>query len=304
MTCKRTPTHTRRIARQKTRLPEDQYLFRLGFRPPYDWEGILRFLAPRANPGVELVEAGCYRRTIFLNDQAGYFEVALDASGLALSVRIQFGDSRALFVIIERIRRMFDLSADWQAIAARLKVDAELARRIEKSPGLRVPCCWDGFELAVRAILGQQVTVKGATTLAGRLVTALGQPFATARGLTHLFPKPEVLAEARLSGLGLTSARAETIRGLAHAVCQGRIKFEGIVDADAFLGRLCEIPGIGKWTAQYVAMRALGEPDALPTGDLGLLRALALKNTRELEERSGGRSSRRRGRAFAQSDRT
>jgi AraC family transcriptional regulator, regulatory protein of adaptative response / DNA-3-methyladenine glycosylase II len=286
MTYKRTPTHIRRIARQKTRLPEDQYLFRLGFRPPYDWEGILRFLAPRAIPGVELVEAGCYRRNISLSGQAGHFEVALDASGLALSVRIQFGDSRALFVIIERIRRMFDLSADWQTIAARLKVDAELARRIEKSPGLRVPCCWDGFELAVRAILGQQVTVKGATTLAGRLVTALGQPFATARGMTHLFPKPEVLAEARLAGLGLTSARAHTIRGLARAVCEGRVNFEGIVDADAFLARLSAIPGIGKWTAQYVAMRALGEPDALPTGDLGLLRALALKNTRELEERS------------------
>ncbi len=285
-TYKRTPTHIRLIARQKTRLPEDQYLFRLGFRPPYDWEGMLRFLAPRAIPGVEVVEAGCYRRTILLNGEAGHFEVSLDARGLALSVRIQFGDSRALFVIIERIRRMFDLSADWQSIAARLKTDAALSRRIEASPGLRVPGCWDGFELAVRAILGQQVTVKGATTLAGRLVTALGQPIATARGLTHLFPRPQVLAEARSSGLGLTSARAETIRGLAHAVCEGRIKFEGIVDAEAFLGRLCEIPGIGKWTAQYVAMRALGEPDALPTGDLGLVRALTLENSRELEERS------------------
>jgi AraC family transcriptional regulator of adaptative response / DNA-3-methyladenine glycosylase II len=285
-TYKRTPTHIRRIARQKTRLPEDQYLFRLGFRPPYDWEGMLRFLAPRAIPGVEVVDAGCYRRTIFLNGEAGHFEVSLDASGLGLSVRINFGDSRALFVIIERIRRMFDLSADWQSIAARLKTDAELRRRIEGSPGLRVPGCWDGFELAVRAILGQQVTVKGATTLAGRLVTALGRPFATVRGLTHLFPKPEVLAEARLTGLGLTSARAETIRGLARAVCEGRINFEGIVEAETFLGRLCEIPGIGEWTAQYVGMRALGEPDALPTRDLGLLRALALENPRELEARS------------------
>jgi AraC family transcriptional regulator, regulatory protein of adaptative response / DNA-3-methyladenine glycosylase II len=285
-TYKRTPTHIRRIARQKTRLPEDQYLFRLGFRPPYDWEGMLRFLGPRAIPGVELVEAGCYRRTVLLNDQEGYFEVSLDKSGLALSVRIQFGDSRALFSIIERIRRMFDLSADWQTIAARLRKDPALASRIEASPGLRVAGCWDGFELAVRAILGQQVTVKGATTLAGRVAKASGRPFAAARGLTHLFPKPEVLAEASLSGLGLTSARAETIRGLARAVCEGRVNFERVVDADAFLGRLCEIPGIGKWTAQYVAMRMLGEPDALPTGDLGLVRTLALENVKELEERS------------------
>jgi AraC family transcriptional regulator, regulatory protein of adaptative response / DNA-3-methyladenine glycosylase II len=283
---KRTPTHIRRIARQKTRLPEDEYLFRLGFRPPYDWEGMLNFLAPRAIPGVEMVEGGCYRRTIFLNEEQGHCEVSLDAKGLALLVRIQFGDSRALFMIIERIRRMFDLSADWQKIAARLRKDPALARRVEMSPGLRVPGCWDGFELAVRAILGQQVTVKGASTLAGRLVEALGRPFLGPRGLTHLFPKPEVLAEAKFEGLGLTVARGETIRGLARAVCDGKIGFEGIINTEEFLGRLCEIPGIGKWTAQYVAMRALGEPDALPAGDLGLAHALDLKSAREIDERS------------------
>jgi AraC family transcriptional regulator of adaptative response / DNA-3-methyladenine glycosylase II len=127
-TYKRTPTHIRRIALKRERLPEDQYLFRLGFRPPFDWAGTLRFLAPRAIPGVELVEGECYRRTILLNGQEGYFEASLDKSGLALSVRIQFGDSRALFVIIERIRRMFDLSADWQTIAARLRKDTALRR--------------------------------------------------------------------------------------------------------------------------------------------------------------------------------
>jgi len=181
---------------------------------------------------------------------------------------------------------MFDLSADWQKIAARLRKDPALARRVEISPGLRVPGCWDGFELAVRAILGQQVTVKGATTLAGRLVDALGRPFLGPRGLTHLFPKPEVLAEAKLAALGLTAARAETIRGLAREVCSGKIRFEGIIDAEEFLGRLCEIPGIGKWTARYVAMRALGEPDALPAGDLGLERTLGVGSARELEVRS------------------
>jgi AraC family transcriptional regulator of adaptative response / DNA-3-methyladenine glycosylase II len=285
-TYKRTPTHIRRIARQKTRLPEDQYLFRLGFRPPYDWKGILAFLAPRAIPGVELVEAGSYRRTILLNDQEGCFEVALDKSGLALSVRIQCGDSRALFSIIERIRRMFDLSADWQTIAARLRKDAALASRIEASPGLRVPGCWDGFELAVRAILGQQVTVKGASTLAGRLVRAFGRPTSLASGLTHYFPRPEVLAEAKLTSIGLPGVRAETIRAFARAVRDQKLSFAGIVKTEDFLKRLCEIPGIGTWTAQYVAMRALGEPDALPTGDLGLVRALGLGGARELEQRS------------------
>ncbi len=286
MTYHRTPTQIRRLARQTTTLPENEYQFRLGFRPPYHWEGMLAFLAPRAIPGVEIVDAGSYRRNISLRRENGHFEVSLHKSGLALSVRIQFGDSRSLFVIIERIRRMFDLSADWQTIAARLRTDAALAWRIEASPGLRVAGCWDGFELGVRAILGQQVTVKGATTLAGRLVRAFGRPTARGKGLTHYFPKPGDLVEAKLTSVGLPAARAETIRAFARAVRDGQIRFEGNVEAEDFMKRLCEIPGIGKWTAQYVAMRALGEPDALPTGDLGLVRALALGSVRELDERS------------------
>jgi AraC family transcriptional regulator, regulatory protein of adaptative response / DNA-3-methyladenine glycosylase II len=284
----RTPMQIRRIARKTTKLAENEYLFRLGFRPPYHWEGMLAFLAPRAIPGVEAVDtgAGIYRRNIFLRREAGYFEASLDKSGLALSVRIQFGDSRALFLITERIRRMFDVNADWQKIAPRLRKDAALARRMEICPGLRVPGCWDGFELAVRAILGQQVTVKGASTLAGRLVTEFGSKFSGGQGLTHLFPRADVLADARLDSIGLPAARAETIRALARAVCDGKICFEGIVETEAFLEKLCEIPGIGKWTAQYVAMRALGEPDAFPVGDLGLAHALEIESAREIEERS------------------
>jgi len=157
---------------------------------------------------------------------------------------------------------------------------------MEISPGLRVPGCWDGFELGVRAILGQQVTVKGATTLAGRLVKAFGRPASTDNGLTHYFPRPEVLAEVQVESIGLPAARGEAIRAFARAVRDGQIKFEGIVEIEEFLKRLCEIPGIGKWTAQYVAMRALGEPDAFPTGDLGLVKALGLGVARELELRS------------------
>jgi AraC family transcriptional regulator, regulatory protein of adaptative response / DNA-3-methyladenine glycosylase II len=282
----RTPTQIRRLTHEKNTSPGNQYLFRLRFRPPYQWESMLTFLAARATPGVEEVALGHYRRSISLNGTNGYFEVSLDEKRQGLSVHIQFDDSRALFLIIERIRRMFDLSADWQAIAARLRTDPALARRLEDVPGLRVPGCWNGFELATRAILGQQITVTGATALAGRIVSAFGQPFFATGGLTHLFPSPEILADANLSSVGLTNARSETIRALARAVCDGRISFEGIAESDAFLTRLSEIPGVGPWTAQYVAMRALGEPDAFPSGDLGLLRALNLGSVRELERRS------------------
>jgi AraC family transcriptional regulator, regulatory protein of adaptative response / DNA-3-methyladenine glycosylase II len=282
----RTPTQIRHLARQKNMQPEDQYLFRLHFRPPYHWEGMLTFLAARATPGVEVVEAGSYRRSISLNGCDGYFEISFNEGRDALMVRIEFGDPHSLFFIIERIRKMFDLGADWAAIVQSLRSDPVLASSVEADPGLRVPGCWNGFELAVRAILGQQITVKGATALAGRMVSSFGKPFCGASGLTHLFPPPEVLADAKLGDIGLTGARAETIRSLARAVCGGEINFEGVVDSDAFLNRLCEVPGIGKWTAQYVAMRALGEPDAFPSNDLGLLRAMVLGTSRDLEQRA------------------
>ncbi len=282
----RTPTQIRRIMRQKTTLPENEYLFRLRFRPPYDWKGVLAFLAARATPGVEVVEAGTYRRSISLNGSHGCFEASLDEAHHALVVRVQFGDPRSLFFIIERIRAMFDLNADWAAIAPSLKTDAVLARLVEARPGLRVPGCWNGFELATRAILGQQTTVKGATALAGRLVETFGQPFSAADGVTRIFPSAEILAGARIAGIGMPKARAETVRALARATSEGRITFDKVVDSDALLNQLCEIPGIGKWTAQYVAMRALGEPDAFPPGDVGLMHALGVPNFHELDRRA------------------
>ena len=279
----RTPTQIRRLARQRTPQPENHYLFRLRFRPPYDWKGVLAFLAPRATPGVEAVVDGTYRRTISLNGSDGCFEVSLDEENNVLVLRLQFGDPRSFFFITERIRTMFDLNADWAAIVQCLRIDPVLATQVDSGPGLRAPGCWNGFELATRAILGQQITVKGATLLAGRMVSSFGKPFSSANGLTHLFPTPDALADAKLTRIGLTGSRAETIRALARAVCDRRISLESVVDTDALLNRLCEIPGIGKWTAQYVAMRALGEPDAFPSGDLGLLRAMALRSPRELE---------------------
>jgi AraC family transcriptional regulator of adaptative response / DNA-3-methyladenine glycosylase II len=249
---------------------------------------MLAFLAKRAIPGVEAVEQGTYRRSISLNGRHGYFEVSLQAGMDALAVRIQFPDPCSLFFIVERIRAMFDLGADWVHIARTLKSDPALAERVRGAPGLRVPGCWDGFELATRAIVGQVISVVNATAIVGRIAKKFGKAFAGPGKLTHLFPTPEILADADLSAVGITKARAETIRTLARAVCDRRIRFEGIVETDAFLAGLCEISGIGTWTAQYVAMRALGEPDAFPAGDLGLLRALNLTSSRELERRSEG----------------
>jgi AraC family transcriptional regulator, regulatory protein of adaptative response / DNA-3-methyladenine glycosylase II len=282
----RTPTHLRRLARKSAPLPENEYRFLLRFRPPFDWDGLLDFLSPRATPGVEVVEHGHYRRMISLENHIGWIEVALDQTANALSLRIHFPEPRWLFLIVEQVRRMFDLAADPSEIALHLGTDPMLADRIEDRPGLRVPGCWDGFELAMRAILGQQVTVRGATTLAGRLVRAFGTPVVAANGLTHLFPAPEKLAEADLSCIGLPRARAHCMRSLARAVCDKSIAFAGVTDSDDFRSRLCELPGIGDWTAQYVAMRALGEPDAFPSSDLGLCHATGIHHARRLEERS------------------
>ena len=282
----RTPSQIRRLARKTGLRSGDQYQFRLNFRPPYHWQAMLDFLAPRATPGVESVAGSVYRRTISLHGIDGYFEAALDPAHDALLVRIDFPDPRALFAIVERARAMFDLNADWSSIAKKLHADRMLGPSVKAHPGVRVPGCWNGFELAVRTILGQQVTVRGATSLAGRLVAAFGRKLDGPNGLTRLFPSPDVLGNAKLETVGLTRARAETIRSLARAVTDAKITFEGVTDSEDFLRRLCEIPGIGDWTAQYVAMRALREPDAFPSSDLGLLRGSAETTPRKLAERS------------------
>lgn len=282
----RTPTQIRKLSRQTGNEPENQYVFRLRYRAPYHWQGMLTFLGARAIPGVEIAASGEYRRTISLNGQHGHFAVSLDAATDTLVVRLNFGDPRALYKIIERIRAMFDLNADWTSIRRGLSSDPALARRLENAPGLRVPGCWDPFELVIRAILGQQITVKGASSLAGRIARKYGVLHAGTQGLTHLFPPAEMLADADLTSVGLTKARAATIREFARAVRGGQIQFDGIVDSNKLIANLRQIPGIGNWTAQYVAMRALGEPDAFLSGDLGLLRALKIAGTRALEERS------------------
>ena len=281
----RTPTQIRRTAHRTPMKEKNQYLFHLRFRPPYHWTGMLSFLAARATPGVEIVEQGSYRRSISLNGVCGYFEVSPGTDGSSLIARIQFPDPRWLFGIVERIRAMFDLNADWLDIAQTLRSDPVLAKYIAAAPGLRVPGSWDGFELATRAIVGQQITVLGATTLTGRIAKLFGRSY-FAEGLTHLFPTAKVLAEADLTQAGLTKSRAATVRALARAVCEQRICFGEALDSQDFLARLREISGIGAWTAQYIAMRALGEPDAFPVGDIALARALQLADVRQLEARA------------------
>ena len=247
---RRTPTDIRRLSRSSG-APANQYLFRLRYRPPYDWDGLLRFLAPRITPGVEAIDGGVYRRTISLEGRPGWIEVRHDAPNDTVVLRVQFDDPRALYAIVERVRSMFDLNADWAAIARGLAVDPDLAMATEARPGLRMPGCWDGFELAVRALLGSPA-------VAAQLVWLFGRPSPAPGGLTHIFPTPEVLAGG---------SSADAIRALARAACDGRIRFHGIVDSQDFLARLRAIPGIDECTAQYVAMRALGEPDAFPCND-------------------------------------
>jgi AraC family transcriptional regulator, regulatory protein of adaptative response / DNA-3-methyladenine glycosylase II len=285
-TYKRTPTHLRKLAHQEQANVADEYCFQLRFRPPFAWDALLEFLAPRATPGVESVSGGHYRRTVSIHEHNGWVDASLNPSGDALSLRIHFPEPRSLFLIVERVRQMFDLAADPQVIASHLRAQSLLHERVDARPGLRVPGCWDPFELAIRAVLGQQVTVKGATTLAARLVRAFGKPVLTTEGLTHLFPSPEILAVSDLQSIGLPRARAHCLQSLALAVRDKELVFTGVADTDEFKRRFCELPGIGNWTANYVAMRALGEPDAFPASDLGLLHAAGSRSPRELEQLS------------------
>jgi AraC family transcriptional regulator of adaptative response / DNA-3-methyladenine glycosylase II len=264
----RTPTELRKLSRRTT-ARASAYVLRLACRRPYDWEAMLAFLAARATPGVEIVEASRYRRTIQANGHTGTIEVSR-ADEAAVDVSVQLPDSSCLLRVVERVRRLFDLSADPEAIGEHLGSDPRLREAWVRHPGIRVPGAWDGFELAVRAILGQQVSVRGATTIAGRVAAAFGTAVDAEQGLGRLFPTPAQLVSARLEDAGVMPSRADTIRRLARAILDDAIALDVCYDTGAALDALTSIPGIGPWTAAYVAMRALGEPDAFPAGDLVL----------------------------------
>ena len=249
---------------------------RLPARPPFDAAPLLGFFAARALPGVEEVAGGVYRRSVRLGDESGVLEIRAVPGEAGVRVRWPASSSRTLLALTSRAGRLFDLEADAATIRAHLRRDPALAYAIPPA-GIRVPGAWDPFELGVRALLGQQVSVAAARTLAGRLVRLCGEPLPGGpRGsLTHLFPAPAAVAGADLERIGLTRARAASLRAFATAVASGELDLTVAVGLDEQVARLTALPGIGEWTAHYVAMRALGDPDAFPAGDLGLRRALA-----------------------------
>jgi AraC family transcriptional regulator of adaptative response / DNA-3-methyladenine glycosylase II len=263
----RSPTELRRAARPRR---PGAIELRLPYRPPLAWEAMLAFLRARAIPGVEEVRSSAYRRTVRAGDGPAVVELLPIVPANELALRVELAPLGTLGELVVRARAAFDLDADPLAIAAAL--DGVAAK-----PGLRVPGTLDPFELAVRAVLGQQVSVRAARTLAGRLVERFGEPLPEPSGaLASVFPGPEALVAAPLEEIGLPGARAETIRTLARAVAEEGLDIAPTSAPDEVRSRLLAIPGIGPWTAEYVAMRALRDPDAFPAGDLGVRHALAV----------------------------
>ncbi|WP_267355470.1 MULTISPECIES: AlkA N-terminal domain-containing protein [unclassified Methylobacterium] len=254
----------------------DGFGLRLPYHPPYDWAAIHAFLGKRAIAGLESIapDGSAYRRTIRFAERHGILTV--EPAWDHLWVALRSIDPVHASPVAERLRRLFDCDANPAAIAAFLNADPILAPMVAARPGLRLPGAWEPFETGCRAILGQQVSVTAAIGLAGKLVAAFGTPLAApVGGLTHVFPDPAALVEADIAlALNMPRARGAAIRALAAAALNDPDLFAPAVSLDAAVLRFTAIRGIGPWTAQYIAMRALKLPDALPVGDVGLLRAL------------------------------
>jgi AraC family transcriptional regulator of adaptative response / DNA-3-methyladenine glycosylase II len=251
---------------------------RLPYSPPYDWPAMVAFLSARAIPGVETVTPDRYARTLAIDGAKGVVAIR-PGKDAALIAEIHFPSLAALPAVIARIRRVFDLAADPVLIGAHLSRDPTLARLVAARPGLRAPGAWDGFELAVRAILGQQITVVAARNLGARMTEAFGEPLddpaAAQFGLSRVFPTPERLAGQDIAGLGMPRARAASLDALARALIADPTIFTPRADLESAVAALRALPGVGEWTAQYIALRELREPDAFPHGDVALQRAAA-----------------------------
>ena len=264
---------------------------RLALPTPYDWATVVGYFVPRAIPGVELATEHHYWRTLVIGGRPGTLSVHVD-TGSRLVASVETGARVSRREVEVALRRMFDLDADIEAVRQRLGRDARIARRLERCPGLRVVGGWDPFELSIRAILGQQVSVAAATRLAGRLVQRCGVPIAVApdAGLTHLFPTPTQLATADLGDMGMPGARVRTMQRLGASVADDPSLLASTGDMAQDLRRLRSLPGIGEWTANYIALRALRHYDAFPASDIGLLRAMETRGRRpspkELEQRA------------------
>ncbi len=251
----------------------------MSYAAPYNWPSMISFLKTRAIPGVEWVDRqNRYHRSIALDGYQGTVRVAFDENKRCLRATIRFPRVSSLAFIISRLRRVFDLTADPVAIDTHLANDPRLTSLIAARPGLRVPGAWDGFELGIRAILGQQISVGAATTLSGKLVSLYGEPLDASlktEGLSHVFPSTKRLASADLRSLGMPGTRARALSALSEAVLKNPDMFSASQTPDVTRERLKALPGIGDWTSQYILMRALCEPDAFPAADIGLMRAMA-----------------------------
>lgn len=274
----RSPSQLRKGRSQKHPhdITEVSCALRLAYRPPYDWNQMLAFFRERAIPGVEHVDNGTYRRSIRLSGCRGTIAVRHASKGFALDLTVGLTDYRRLANVVERIRRMFDLDANPLAIHRILDTDPLLRKKILTAPGLRLPGSWDPFETAVRAVVGQQISVKGAVTQLGRIARLFGEAMDSDRGTTlqSYFPTADELADADLESIGMPAKRKATITLLSRKVASGELSLEASGGLSPLIDALTALPGIGEWTAHYVAMRALGEPDAFPAADLGIAKAL------------------------------
>jgi AraC family transcriptional regulator of adaptative response / DNA-3-methyladenine glycosylase II len=268
------------LRRHRSESPEAATLrCALAYRPPMDWNGILRFLEQRAIPGVECVRGGVYHRTIGIGQHRGWISVSHNEARRCLNVDISHSLLPAILPVLTRTKHLFDLCAD------PIRITDQLGELASGNPGARVPGAFDGFEMAVRAICGQQITVRGATTLAGRIATIMGESLAECPidGLTRCWPTAHTVAlQSRdvLIGCGFIGRRADTILALANEVAAGCLRLEPGADVERTMALMTRICGIGEWTAQYVAMRALRWPDAFPHSDLGILKALGTTDAR------------------------
>ncbi len=289
-TYRRAPRELRKAGRRGGGMGNaEEVVLRLAYRPPYDWDHMRDFLAARAITGLERVDARGYCRVLRCEGGHALLNVSPVSGHHALQLRVVGAPPAALLALSSLARRVFDLGADPQRIGLELATDALIGPLVRERPGLRIPGAWDAFECAVRAVLGQQVSVAAGRTFAARLVQQAGARLHDpADGLTHLFPDAAAVAAANLGALGITRSRAVTLHALARAVLESRVDFAAA--PEEVVAALLAVPGIGPWTAQYVALRALGEPDALPTGDLVLRRMAApggrVLSVRELEVRA------------------
>jgi AraC family transcriptional regulator of adaptative response / DNA-3-methyladenine glycosylase II len=259
-------------------LDDEPLRLHLAFRPPLAWPQLLRFLADRSVAGIERVSAGGYSRTVAIGSARGWLNVTPGKIPNTLCVELSASLSGVLAPLLARLRHLFDLGARPSAIAGHLAGDPRIGKSVKHFPGLRVPGAFDGFELACRAILGQRISVRAATTLSGRLAARFGETIETPDpALNLLAPDPGRIAAAAvddLVGLGIARTVAVAIGALAREVSAGRLRIQPGADVESTIDQLCELPGVGPWTAHYIAMRGLGWPDAFPDGDLGLLRGL------------------------------